>query len=97
MKLFISYSRTPDDEIEWTKEFAKKLKSENYEVDFDQSNNEENIGHFIENGIRECDIVLCVCTDSYINKVKNRNRGGGVAFETNILTQFFLDGNPKKL
>jgi thioredoxin 1 len=49
----------------------------------------ESLTHFMETAIRECDVVLVVCTPQYAEKANHRI--GGVGYETGVVTGELVD------
>ena len=85
-KVFISYSHDSELHKQWVCDLATYLRESGIEVIFDQWNVElgDDNAAFMEDGVRNTDRVLIICTDAYVNKA---NLGvGGVGYEKTICT-----------
>lgn len=84
MKLFISYSHDNDDHMAWVKKFAEDLKSEGFEVVYDQDNS---LGaswtRFMCKGIAKNERVLIIGTPEYCRR--SQKSSGGTAYESTII------------
>lgn len=85
-KVFISYSHDSSEHRRWVSELGAKLRHNGVDAILDQWDLGlgDDITLFMERGIRGCDRVLVICTDSYVSKA---NAGeGGVGYERLIVT-----------
>ena len=77
MKAFISDSWDSDDHKEWVRRFADELIRNGIHVTLDQY--DLPIGgdrfQFMEASVREADVVLCVCTQDYVSRANERQKG----------------------
>ena len=84
MKLFISYSHDDDEHLAWVKQFAADLRTEGFEVEYDQDNK---LGaswtRFMTKGLAKNERVLVIGTPEYAKR--SRKSSGGTAFETSII------------
>ncbi len=80
--VFISYSHESDELKSWVDELSKLLNMEsgfNVLADSKQLKLGSDINQFMRNGIREADLILCICTPGYLEKFDSME--GGVGFE----------------
>lgn len=85
-KVFASYSHDSDDHKQWVLKLSTKLIENGVNVILDQWDlgAGDDITLFMENGVRDSDRVLVICTDTYVRKA---NAGeGGVGYERLIVT-----------
>lgn len=85
-KVFASYSHDSDEHKEWVLKLCCKLVESGVDVILDQWDLDagDDITLFMENGVRDSDRVLVICTDAYVRKA---NAGeGGVGYERLIVT-----------
>jgi hypothetical protein len=90
VRVFISYSWESDTHKDWVRELADCLATNGIDITLDQYDLQigQDRFHFMESSVRDADVVLCVCTPSYVSKANNRDSGAGV--ETSLMTpQFF--------
>ena len=82
---FISYSWDNDAHKAWVLKFATDLRHNGVDAMLDQWDARlgDDLAFFMEQGLSEAHLVLCVCSDSYIEKA-NSGRGG-VGYEKRIL------------
>ena len=90
-KLFISYSHDNDKHKTWTLKLATDLR-QHFGVDVMLDQWDLRIGGdlslFMEQGLSESSLVLCICSDEYVRKA---NAGiGGSGYEKMILTKSLL-------
>ena len=86
-KVFISYSHDTPEHRRWVSELVTRLCDEGVGAIFDQWDLTpgQDLTKFIDDGIRNSDKVLVICTDSYVRKA---NAGeGGVGYESMIVTR----------
>ncbi|MDE0553655.1 MAG: toll/interleukin-1 receptor domain-containing protein [Candidatus Poribacteria bacterium] len=96
-KVFASYSHDSDEHKEWVLGLSCKLRENGVDVILDQWDlgAGDDITLFMENGVRDSNRVLVICTDTYVRKA---NAGeGGVGYERLIVTaQLAQDLGTKK-
>ena len=83
---FISYSHDSPDHKQWVAELASRLRRDGIDVKLDQWDFSpgDDVTLFMENTLRDCQRVLCICTETYVLKA---NAGtGGVGYERMIVT-----------
>ena len=86
-KVFISYSHDTPEHRRWVSELVTGLCDEGVGAIFDQWDLTlgQDLTKFTEEGIKDSDRVLVICTDSYVRKA---NEGeGGVGYESMIVTR----------
>ena len=84
--VFASYSHDSDEHKEWVLKLCTKLRDNGVDVFLDQWDlgAGDDLTLFVENGVRDSDRVLVICTDTYVRKA---NAGeGGVGYERLIVT-----------
>ena len=89
--IFISYSHDSDEHKEWVLKLATDLMSHGVDVILDQWDARLgcDLPFFMESGLSNSKLVLCICTEAYVQKADNIS--GGVGYEKRILTQKLLD------
>lgn len=84
-KVFISYSWDSEEHKTRVKNFVLKLRSDDINVLYDGDiKSGDRFTKFMEDSIRECDVILLICTPLY--KQKADSRISGVGYENNIFT-----------
>ena len=86
-KVFISYSHDSPEHKRWVSELGTKLHHRGFEIVLDQWHPSlaPDPTPFMEDGIKDSDKVLVICTDGYVRKA---NAGeGGVGYEPMIVTK----------
>lgn len=89
-KVFISYSHDSDEHKEWVLNLATHLRKHGVDAILDQWDLKigEDLRFFMEQGISRAKLILCVCSENYVNK--SNNGTGGTGYESMILTQELL-------
>lgn len=90
-KVFISYSHDSAEHKQWVLEFATLLRARGIDAVLDAWDLEpgDDLPHFMETEIVDCDYALMICTPTYVAKA---NAGtGGVGYEKMIMTSQVLD------
>lgn len=90
-KVFISYSHDNDEHKAWVKKLALDLrKYMGVDVKLDQWELRygSDLGLFMEQGLNEAALVICICSDVYVEKA-NEGKGGS-GYEKMILTADLL-------
>ncbi|MFJ1470058.1 toll/interleukin-1 receptor domain-containing protein [Massilia orientalis] len=84
--VFISYSWDSPEHRAWVTQLAISLRQKGVEVVLDQWHTRfgEDLPHFMARSVRECDRVLMVCTEAYVDKAQQRQ--GGVGYEQMLVT-----------
>lgn len=90
-KVFISYSHDSDTHKNWVLKLATDLR-QHFGVDVILDQWDLRVGGdlslFMEQGLSESSLVICICSDEYVRKA---NAGiGGSGYEKMILTQSLL-------
>ncbi len=89
-RIFISYSHDSAEHKGWVLNFASTLRNRGVDAVLDQWDLKpgDDLPHFMETEIAECDYVIMVCTETYVEKA---NAGeGGVGYEKMIATSSLL-------
>lgn len=89
-KVFVSYSHDGKEHEEWVLKLATHLISHGVDVILDQFDLHigSDLRFFMEQGLNASTMVLCICSENYVNKV---NVGcGGSGYEGMIMTQELL-------
>lgn len=94
-KVFISYSYDNDEHKNWVLKLVTHLRSHGVDVVFDQWDTRlgDDLPFFMEQGLTTSVLVLCICSDNYVEKT-NTNRGG-VGYEKKILTADLMNNSAK--
>src|SRR5262249_38887459 len=88
---FISYSWDSEPHKDWVRGFADHLPATGMDrilAQYDMRLGTDRF-EFMESSVRNCNVVLCVCTPEYVEKANDRTRGVGV--ETTLITPQFFD------
>lgn len=90
VKVFISYSHDSEQHEAWVLKLATDLRSHGVDVIFDQFNLRlgKDLRFFMENGLSSAALVLCICSEAYVQKVDDGI--GGAGYEGMIMTQSLL-------
>jgi hypothetical protein len=85
-KVFISYSHDTLEHKRWVLELATRLRNNGIDSVIDQWDLKpgDDLPVFMEKQLTECDRVIMVCTDRYVEKADNGS--GGVGYEKMIIT-----------
>lgn len=88
--VFISYSHDNDEHKSWVLKLASDLRKHGVDAILDQW--DLHIGNdlrfFMENGLSSSKLVLCICSENYVQKVNTGKGGSG--YEGMIITQPLL-------
>lgn len=89
-KLFVSYSHDTNEHKEWVKKLATDLRTHGVDVILDQWDLRlgNDLRFFMEQGLSASILVLCVCSEKYVERFDTGE--GGVGYESTILTQPLL-------
>lgn len=94
-RVFISYSHDSAEHKLWVLDFATTLRNRGVDAVLDQWDllPGDDLPHFMETQLAQCDNVLMICTDKYVAKA---NAGeGGVGYEKMIMTSSMLSSIDK--
>lgn len=88
--IFISYSHDSDEHKKWVCKLGTHLRNHGVDVILDQWNLRigDDLGFFMEQGLSRSRLVLCVCSEQYVQKANSA--AGGVGYEKMILSQALL-------
>lgn len=88
--VFVSYSHDNEEHKAWVLKLASNLRSHGVNAILDQWDLRlgSDLRFFMEHGLSEANIVLCICSENYVNKV-NAGKGGS-GYEGMIMTQALL-------
>lgn len=92
-KVFISYSYDNEEHVEWVSKLATDLEETGgADVIFDKWDVRlgQSLTFFMEQGLTDAHLVLCVCSEQYVVKANNRQKG--VGYENNILSAQMFQG-----
>ncbi|HDY88990.1 MAG TPA: toll/interleukin-1 receptor domain-containing protein [bacterium] len=95
-RVFISYSHDTSQHKKWVLSFATTLRNRGVDAVLDQWDLKpgDDLPHFMETQLENCDFALMICTETYVEKA---NAGaGGVGYEKMIMTSSMMskiDGN----
>ncbi len=95
-KVFISYSHDSDEHRQRVLELSNRLRREGVDCFIDQYVNgfpPEGWKRWMEDQIENADFVLLVCTETYLNRFRGKDRDGGrgVNFEGVVISQTLYD------
>lgn len=96
MKAFVSYSQDNNAHKDWVRNFVNRLRNNGVDAKVDQYDLRlgDDLFEFMENSIKQADVVLPVCTPQYVRKANKRKKGVGI--ETRLITPKFFDDYPGK-
>lgn len=88
--VFISYSHDSEEHKAWVLKLASDLRSHGVNAILDQWDLRigSDLRFFMENGLSNANLVLCICSENYVEKV-NLGKGGS-GYEGMIMTQALL-------
>ena len=88
--VFISYSHDNEQHKAWVIKLATDLRSHGVNAILDQWDLRigADLRFFMENGLSEANLVLCICSEDYVRKVNSGSGGSG--YEGMIMTQSLL-------
>ncbi len=83
--MFLSYS-SAEQHDDWVRRLAERLTANGIYVVFDQWDVAlgDDLPHFMETGLSGASRVICVCSDAYVLKANNLERG--VGYEKKIIS-----------
>ena len=90
-KVFVSYSHDSLDHKKWVFDLSSRLAAGGVNVILDQWELKpgDDIPHYMETHLADCDFVMMVCTENYVEKA---NAGsGGVGYEKMIVTASLME------
>lgn len=89
-KVFISYSQDSEAHKQWVLELATRLRNHGVDAILDQWDLilGKDLRFFMEQGLNNSSMVLCVCSEKYVDKVNSGS--GGAGYEGMIMTQSLL-------
>ena len=66
-KVFISYAWEDEKHQQWVKELATQLRTHGVDVTLDKWDARigNNLRYYMEHGLADADLVLCICSDQY--------------------------------
>lgn len=90
-KVFVSYTYDSPEHEKWVEKLARNLCNPGgVEVIFDKWDARlgDNLPIFMEQVLSNAHLVLCICSDKYVQKA---NEGlGGAGYEKKIMTQYLM-------
>lgn len=95
-KVFISYAAFSENHREWVTALRNQLVRNGIDVILAETDlrSPMEITLFMEEGIKQSDAVILVCSNVYVEKANRRQ--GGVGYETVITSKMFADSNPQR-
>lgn len=99
-KVFISYSWDTEngnqEHKKWVRDLATKLRSHGVDVTLDQFDLRlgDNLPFFMEQGLTTSHLVICICSEKYIDKANAGTKG--VGYEKRVLANELLNDSDKK-
>lgn len=86
-KVFISYAWENEEHQEWVQKLAEDLREDGVDAKLDKWEVRigNNLRYYMEHGLADADLVLCICSDQYI--ARSYSGQGGVGYEANILSE----------
>lgn len=95
-KVFMSYSHDSQEHEKWVLRLATYLRSHGVDVILDQFDLRlgRDLRFFMESGLSSSALVICICSENYVNKVDNGI--GGAGYEGMIMTQSLLKNANKE-
>ena len=93
-KVFMSYSHDSEEHKEWVLQLATRLRSNGVDVLLDRWNLKlgSDLAAFMEQGLSKSQRVICVCSETYVEKA-NRGKGGAGYEKQNISAEYLKDQN----
>jgi len=90
-RVFISYSHDSPTHKQWTRKLAADLRSNGVDVIIDQWDLSpgDDIASFMEQGLKQADRVVVVCSKNYVERANSGQ--GGVGYEKMIVTAELID------
>lgn len=91
-KVFISYSHDSQQHKKWVLDLATRLRNSGIDAILDQweLGPGDDLPHFMETNLADCDRVVMVCTERYVEKANSGT--GGVGYEKMIVTADLMKG-----
>ena len=89
-RVFISYSHDSAKHKSWVLDFATTLRNRGIDAVLDQWDLKpgDDLPHFMETELAQCDYIVMVCTEKYVSKANTGE--GGVGYEKMIMTSSLL-------
>lgn len=89
--VFISYSHDSDEHKEWVKRLATLLRGHGVDVVLDQWDLHvgQDLRFFMEQGVTKSKMLLCICSEEYVNKANSGS--GGTGYETMVISRDLLN------
>lgn len=89
-KVFISYSHDTKEHKDWVLGLATDLRTHGVDIILDQWDLRigDDLPFFMESGLSSSKLVICVCSESYVQK--SNESIGGAGYEKNIIVQPLL-------
>lgn len=95
-KVFVSYAWDSEEHKKWVAKLAKNLREHGVDAILDQWDVRlgDELSFFMEQGLTESHLVICVCSDKYIAKADGGL--GGAGYEKRILASEMLNDEDKR-
>ena len=93
IKVFISYSWETNEHNTWVLKFASDLRRHGVDVILDQWDARlgDDLAFFMEQGLTSSNLVLCICSEQYVQKANTGT--GGAGYEKRILSAEMINGD----
>ncbi len=90
-QVFISYSHDSEEHKNWVLQLATRLRHNGVDVILDCWNLKlgQDLASFMEKGLSESQRVICICSETYVEKSNNKN--AGVGYEKQIMTAELME------
>lgn len=94
-KVFVSYSHDSEEHKEWVLKLSSDLRRHGVDIILDQWDVRlgDDLPFFMEQGLSFSNLVLCICSEKYVEK-SNANKGG-VGYEKKILSADLMKDSSK--
>lgn len=88
--VFVSYSHDSELHKDWVLQLATRLRSNGVDILLDRWNLKlgQDLPSFMERGLSSPNRVICICSETYVEKANNGK--GGVGYEKQIITAELL-------
>ena len=95
-KVFISYTASSEPHKEWVIALRNQLVRNGIDVILAETDlrSPMETNFFMEQGIKQSDAVILVCSNTYVQKANERK--GGVGYETVITSKMFAESDPQR-
>ena len=94
-KVFVSYAWDSNEHKQWVAKLATNLREHGVDAILDQWDVRlgDDLSFFMDHGLTKSHLVICVCSDKYIEKADGGS--GGAGYEKRILASEMLNDEDK--